>query len=102
MNTERDQHICEEYSHGDSIALLCLKYDLSHGRVRQILRKAGVYTNHQVTTDREKFLGVNISEPVKTALKQEAERRGMSMSALTSDVLKEMLEACGYPVEVAS
>lgn len=103
MNSERDQHICHEYVDGAAIALLRLKYDLSAERVRQILRKAGVYNpQQQITTDREKFLGVNISEPVKTALKKEAERRGMSMSALTSDVLKDMLEACGYPVEVAS
>lgn len=100
MNQERDALICKEYNDGMTVQLLALQTGLSAERVRQVLRKAGVYNpQRQVTTDREKFLGVNISEPVKVALRQEAERRGLSMSSLTSDVLKGMLVDLGYVVE---
>jgi hypothetical protein len=45
-----------------------------------------------VKSDRDEFLGINISEADKTALREEAARRGISMSALTADLIKDMLK----------
>lgn len=48
--------------------------------------------------NRDEFLGVNLSEEVKAALRAEAARREISMSALTYETLKDMLAKLGYPI----
>jgi len=45
---------------------------------------------------RDEFLGVNLTESVKRSLKDEAEKRGLSMSNLTSKTITEMLVSLGY------
>lgn len=93
MSTERDTEICRLYSTGLSPANIGLAIGLGRERVRQILKKAGVYQPRAQTkkSDREQFLGVNLSEADKVALRAEAGRRGISMSTLTSDLIREML-----------
>lgn len=100
---ERDQAIGRAYEGGETVEQLGARYRLSDERVRQILKKQNKFVkNRNVNySDREKFLGVNISAIVKEALKKEADRRGISMSSLTSDVLKDMLTELGYPVEAS-
>ncbi len=93
INTERDTRICQLYTSGQTLQEIGTSFKLSRERVRQILRKQGVYRKDRlvVKSDRDEFLGVNISDADKVALRAEAARRGLSMSALTSDLIKDML-----------
>ena len=91
---ERDAEICRLYKNGLTLRALGEQFGLTHERVRQILRKAGAheaYRKKAARRVRQAFLGVNISEGDKVALCQEAERRGISMSALTAELIKDML-----------
>lgn len=93
-NVERDVEICRLYRGGWSINRIAKEKGLSRPRVQQILRSNDVKRSDRPQPprgDRDEFLGVNISEADKTALRQEAERRGLSMSALTAELIKEML-----------
>ena len=101
MNEERDIAICELYLSGKTLEEIGDVYGLRRQRVQQILKREGYdRTDRPVErSDRELFLGVNVSESVKAALREEAVKRGVSMSSITSDLLKEMLKACGYPLE---
>jgi hypothetical protein len=100
----RNEKIVQCYVDGCTLQECSARFGISHERVRQILRAAGVFKNFRakqqqvglqegvvVSDNRDKFLGVNLSETDKAALKNEAERRGISMSMLTSDLIKEML-----------
>lgn len=100
--TERDKAICKLYVSGKTLKECGLAHGITHERVRQILRKAGIYRNLRpvplglkdgvVESDvRDEFLGVNLSETDKAGLREEAERRGLSMSSLTNDLIREML-----------
>ena len=95
---ERDAEVCSLYISGLSMKALCARAKLSRMSVYQILKKAGVQLRGRTSerSERDEFLGVNVSEPVKSALREEAKRRGLSVSELTSDTLKDMLVACGH------
>lgn len=98
---ERDQRIIDLYRSGSPLKEISKRFKISQGRINQILRVAGVPRDRTGITDRNRFLGVNISSAVKDALKAEADRRGISVSELSSESLKEMLIECGYPLEAA-
>jgi hypothetical protein len=89
----RDAEICALYLTGASLAECGKKYGLKRQRIKQIVQKAGVWREYvrPPTNGRDEFLGVNISEEDKLALRDEAKRRGISMSALTADLIKDML-----------
>ena len=102
--SERNDSICHRYMQGATIYQIGKEFSLSHERIRQILRKANIYKNFRGTSQhvglsggvvvsdiRDEFLGVNLCEADKTALRQDAKRRGISMSALTADIIKDML-----------
>lgn len=102
--SERNGAICRRYVAGATLQEVSQEFLLSRERVRQILRKAGVFKGDRLrpshlglrdgvveSSARDVFLGINISERDKVALRAEAERRGISMSALTSDLIKDML-----------
>lgn len=90
---ERNKEICQCYINGMTLSECGKKFNLSSERVRQVLRLAGVLKDSRAKqqTDRDEFLGINISETDKVALREEAARRGLSMSRLSSDFIKEML-----------
>ena len=88
---ERDEEICRLYTQGQTVRLLATKYQLGRERVRQILRAAGVSRPPRFTSSRDQFLGVNVSAETKTALKQLADERGVSMSKLASDTIDEIV-----------
>ena len=96
---ERDGEIMRRYTAGEPISALCKSFKLTRGRIYQILK--GVRKERRTATDvpRDMFLGINVSESVKDALLIEANRRGVSMSSLSSKTLREMLVACGYELE---
>lgn len=91
-NTDRDDQICRLYAAGATLEYLGSVYTLSRQRIQQIVMKAGIFRGTVQRSDREEFLGVNVTRDDKKALLREAHRRGLSMSALTSDMIKEMLK----------
>jgi len=91
MSVERNQEIIRLYVNGLTLQECGEHFKLSHERVRQILRKAGVWQRDRKLTDRDVFLGVNLTEQEKNGVRDEAARRGVSMSVLTADLIKDML-----------
>ena len=88
--SRRNVEICAYYQAGHELNECTMKFALGRQRVRQILRKAGLWHLRERTV-RTKFLGAFISEPTKVALRQKARQKGVSVSRLTSDVLEESL-----------
>lgn len=101
-NQVRDDTIRLMYQGGQTLQQLADFYKLSRGRIQQIVKQGNLTRKDRAVQrsmpPREEFLGVNLSESVKDALREEAGRRGMSMSELTSDTLRELLQCCGYPL----
>lgn len=95
MNSERDEEICRLFVDGMSLHDCSVRFGVSHERIRQILRKAKVFKGKRPLdkSDRDEFLGVNLTEADKIRLRAEAGRRGMSMSMLTSDLIRDMLNS---------
>lgn len=92
--SERDAEICRLYTRGLTLQQVGDHFGLTKERVRQILREGGVYKSDrkkEARLVRDKFLGINITEGDKVALCREAERRGISMSALTAELIRKML-----------
>src|SRR5678815_4936049 len=105
MHEERNHEICDCYINGMTLKDCGKKFKLSPERIRQILRQEGVFKHARARpqtyglkqglvedSSRDEFLGINISEADKDALRAEAKRRGLSMSRLSSDFIKEMLD----------
>ena len=112
MHKQRNENICADYVSGLTMEQCAEKYGLTKQRVRQILDKHDIGKEFRakpkeiglkdgVVEDesRDVFLGINVSEADKNALREEAERRGLSMSRLSSDFLKEMLAGLRPEVE---
>lgn len=98
--TSRDADICQRYERGEQPSAICKLFQITPERVRQIVRLSGrtmrPVGTPRVRSDRTMFLGVEVSKVVKTALRKEAQRRGISMSLLTAETVREMLVECGY------
>ncbi len=104
MKEERDKEICRLYSvenltHED----IGDRYNLKRQRIQQILKQNGLDRTARtpIRSERDAYVGLNVTEEVKEALKAEAIKRGISVSQIGSQTLKEMLVACGYPLEAA-
>lgn len=99
----RNAAIVKKYANGETLGVIGKQFGLSRSRISQIVRSAGFSPKMRYTKSdgRDQFLGVNISAEVKTALRREAKRRGLSVSKLTSQTIKQMLVDCGYEVEAA-
>lgn len=88
--TERNTRICEMYVGGATMQACADQFKISKERVRQLLRRAGVYKSDRLmkaSSARQSFIGVNVSESTKLALKEKAAGAGTSVSRLASDVL---------------
>lgn len=93
----RNNEIAKLYLEGKTLEECGEIYRISRQRIKQILKKYGVWRKRAESSDlRDELLGVTLSKADKLALREEAQRRGLSMSALTSDLIKEML---GRPKE---
>lgn len=103
MNEERDKEICRLYLDGVNLDDLGRKFDKSSERIRQILKKAGIYKNAKlqkvglragvvVSQTHDEFLGLNLTEDDKELLRLAAEKDGLSMAALTRSWIKEKLK----------
>jgi hypothetical protein len=99
---DRNAEIIARYRAGEPILKLKAAFGLSAGRIYQILGTVEKKRKLATKTPRDVFLGINVSEAVKDALMLEANRRGISMSSLSSDALKQMLIDCGYTLEAES
>lgn len=89
----RDAEICRRYVGGMTLAEAGRPYGITRMRVKQIIKTAGLWRPRVSQNSRGEYLGVNLSEADKEELRREAERRGVSMSLLTSDLIREMLAA---------
>ena len=94
LNVERDKRICKLYTEGVTPTELSRQFHLTRSRIIQIIKLSGVPMQNKIF--RDEFLGVNLTESVKRSLKDEAEKRGLSMSNLTSKTITEMLDSLGY------
>lgn len=83
---QRDAAICAYYKEGHKLAECSSRFRLGKQRILQILQAAGVWKPYE-KTKRTKFLGVNVTEETKEALKREADKKGVSVSKLASDKL---------------
>ncbi len=90
---QRDDAIVAYYQEGHKISQCARHFHLNRQRVLQILkhREAWVPYVRGPKSDRTDFLGINITEADKQALKAEADKRGVSMSALSAEVISGML-----------
>lgn len=90
----RNEELCQMYTAGSTLQTCGEHFKICRERVRQILLKAGVLKRERVTkkSDREAFLGVNLSPTAKKALKTKAGEKGVSMSKMVSDKIDEMVK----------
>jgi len=98
---ERNQAICAYYLEGHTLAECGKQFGLKRQRIKQIVQAAKIWRERTPSTnDRDKFLGINISEEDKATIKEEASRQGISMSAMTAEWIKERLEELRQQREV--
>ena len=86
----RNADICRLYTEGQTLRQLHEQFTLSIERVRQIVKRANLTKKDRkvIRTDRDAFLGVNITPKTKQALEAMAQERGISVSALVSEKLE--------------
>lgn len=84
--TERDDEICSRYMAGETLQAVATRFNLSRMRVKQIVKKAGLWRKRAEAPARE-YLGVNLAPETKDALRMAASEQGVSMSKLTADAL---------------
>jgi hypothetical protein len=87
---QRNKEICAFYVAGNDLAACASKFGLKRQRLKQLLEKAGVWRPYE-KSKRTKFLGVSLTDEDKVALREEADRDGMSMSALSSEWIRQKL-----------
>ena len=88
--TVRNQTICDYYVAGHNVRECASAFQLGRQRIMQILKASGVWRPYEKGS-RTKFLGVNVSEETKDALRVKADAEGKSVSRFASDVLDEVV-----------
>lgn len=90
---ERNAEMCRLYASGECTVVQCSqKFGITQERVRQILRQANVFKRQRPPRKRDQFLGVNLPQPLKDAVRAEAEEQGKTMSSLVDETLTEALK----------
>lgn len=100
-HVERNAVICKLYTeNGLTLQAISDMYSISRERVRQILRKNNVFRAGRAVklTGRDTFLGVEITDTAKEALRMEADKCGESMSSLGAQAVDDLLAKRGYTV----
>ena len=96
---ERNAVICLLYQGGQTEEQIGKSFNLSKMRVSQILRSAGLTKrDRRKNGRRQEFLGINLATKSKAALLEESIKRNVSMSALASDFIGDMLIEHGYKI----
>ena len=88
--TARNAAIVASYQAGRKVREVASEFKLGRQRIMQILKAGGVWQPYEKGS-RTKFLGVNISEETKDALRVKADAEGKSVSRFASDVLDEVV-----------
>lgn len=88
--TERNASICRYYQDGHSLKECASHFTLGRQRIKLILQAGNVWRPY-VKGERTQFLGVNVSEETKGALKEKADAAGKSVSRFASDALDEVV-----------
>lgn len=83
----RNKAICDYYLAGHKLVECASHFQLGRQRVLQILKAANVWKPY-IKQSRDKFLGVNVSQDTKDALRERADAEGTSVSKLSSDILE--------------
>jgi hypothetical protein len=100
-NEERNGQICALYKEGLTQVELGKRFGLSAFWIAYILKKAGITRDDRpVPPRRPKFTGIHLSEGVKEAMRQEAQRDGVSMSAFISALVVKELKERGINYEL--
>ena len=86
QRVQRDAAIKAYYLEGHTVRECASHFQLNRSRIYQFLCKEGV-TRPPQKGRRNKFLGVNVSEETKDALKAKADEQGTSVSRFASDAL---------------
>ena len=84
--TARNAAICAHHLAGHKVRETATAFQLGRQRIMQVLQAGGVWKPYEKGS-RTKFLGVNVSEGTKDALKRKADAEGVSVSRLASDAL---------------
>lgn len=95
--TRRNIKLIKDYHTQKPIKDLLAHYGITRGRLYQILAENKDSPNRLPhRTNRDHFLGVEISESVKKALRRKARQEKISVSLLVSDILETVLSAVKY------
>jgi hypothetical protein len=84
----RNIEIIRAYLAGRTMSDLARDYNLTRGRIYQILKDIAKVRR---ASERDAFLGVNVTSDTRDALKRVAKERGVSVSKLASDALDEVV-----------
>lgn len=94
-NSIRDAQICRLYLEGLTSTEIGDHFQLSRERIRQVLEKGGVTRVYRrsVQTDRHAFVGVDVPKRVKDAMREEAAKRGVTLSQLALEAFDKYVAA---------
>lgn len=86
-SVDREKEICELYRAGASLRDIGYHMRISHETVRKILRSHGISKEDRLVnrSERQAFVGVDLPKLWKHALRTEAAKRGVTMSALVTE-----------------
>jgi DNA-binding transcriptional regulator LsrR (DeoR family) len=94
INEARNLEICRRYLTGQTQKDIATAMHISRARVSQVLSDADISKEDSPhRTNRDAFLGVELTADVKEAFRLEAERRSKSMSELASELIQNSLAA---------
>ncbi len=88
---QRNADISVFYQAGNNAAKCASHFRLSRQSIIKILQKSGVWKPYP-RGERNKFLGVTVSEETKSGLEEMAKAQGVSVSRLVSDNLDEVVK----------
>lgn len=97
-NLTRNQQIVLCYRAGNSQEAIGRAFKLSHARINQILKAAGVSSADSPKRPRGDlfaFIGTNCTTDLKEAFVREARRRKTSVSALSAQLMEDELRRVG-------
>jgi transcriptional regulator with XRE-family HTH domain len=102
----RNEQICVLYREGLTQEELAEQFEVTKVRIGQILKKAGLTKEDRpdmtITSNRTKFTGIHLTEAAKLAVKEEAKREGISMSAFIAALVLKELKDRGIDCEIAT
>lgn len=90
LHAERNRQICEQYQRTGRITETARMFNLGRQRVTQIIKRAGVW-KPRTRGPRIAYVGVNVSEEAKQALRDAASAHGMSISQYTAQVIDDVV-----------